>query len=92
MHSILYRWNKSNYKMHRPQGSTCGLFLANSLFVNSVFMNIIKKIVKKLLNNNNSLLYMVKMEYNGTVKKYSRGVDNICYKLKTYQNNIKQEI
>ena len=87
MHSILYRWNKSNYKMHRPQGSTCGLFLANS-----VFMNIIKKIVKKLLNNNNSLLCMVKMEYNGRVKKYNRGVDNICYKLKTYQNNIKQEI
>ena len=87
MHSILYRWNKSNYKMHRPQGSTCGLFLANSLF-----MNIIKKIVKKLLNNNNSLLGMVKMEYNGRVKKYNRGVDNICYKLKTYQNNIKQEI
>ena len=55
----------ANYKMHRPQGSTCGLFLANSLFVNSVFMNIIKKIVKKLLNNNNSLLCMVKMEYNG---------------------------
>jgi hypothetical protein len=87
VHSILYRWNKSNYKMHRPQGSTCGLFLANS-----VFMNIIKKIVKKLLNNNNSLLCMVKMEYNGIVKKYNRGVDNICYKLKTYQNNIKQEI
>ena len=80
MHSILYHWNKSNYKMHRPQGSPCGLFLANSLFVNSVFMNIIKKIVKKLLNNNNSLLYMVKMEYNGTVKKYSRGVEHICYK------------
>ena len=35
---------------------------------------------------------MVKMEYNGIVKKYNRGVDNICYKLKTYQNNIKQEI
>ena len=42
---------------------------ANSLFVKSVFVNIIKKIVKKLLKNNNSLLCVVILEYNGKVKK-----------------------
>jgi len=48
--------------------------------------------MKKVLNIHNSLGSLAIMEYNGKVKNIHRGVERICYRLKTYQNNTKQEI
>lgn len=48
--------------------------------------------MKKILNIHNSLGSLVIMEYNGKVNNIFRGVEHICYRLKTYQNNTKQEI
>ena len=48
--------------------------------------------MKNILNIHNSLGSLVIMEYNGKVNNNFRGVEHICYKSKTYPNNIKQEI
>lgn len=48
--------------------------------------------MKIILNIHNALGSLVIMEYNGKVENIFRGVKHICYKLKTYQNNTKQEI
>ena len=47
--------------------------------------------MKKILNIHNTLGSLVIMEYNGKVNNIFRGVRHICYRLKTYQNNTRQE-
>ena len=67
-------------------------FVTNSLGYPEEFFNTYKLIMKKILNIHNSLGSLVIMEYNGKVNNIFRGVKHICYRLKTYRNNTKQEI